>query len=81
MILIYMFHGRSKVESSSTCDCSSTQFIPICGNDGRNYYSPCHAGCHNITVEVTYVYLGNKFANNVTSEVTYVYIVNKCTNN
>ncbi|KAL3879002.1 hypothetical protein ACJMK2_031324 [Sinanodonta woodiana] len=28
-----------------TCDCAATQYSPVCGTDGRNYFSPCHAGC------------------------------------
>nr|XP_023019008.1 solute carrier organic anion transporter family member 3A1-like [Leptinotarsa decemlineata]XP_023019009.1 solute carrier organic anion transporter family member 3A1-like [Leptinotarsa decemlineata] len=31
------------------CDCEKYQFSPICGEDGKTYLSPCHAGCKNYT--------------------------------
>ncbi|CAG5129587.1 unnamed protein product [Candidula unifasciata] len=27
------------------CNCRDNSYFPICGDDGRTYYSPCHAGC------------------------------------
>ncbi|KAH3710168.1 hypothetical protein DPMN_069637 [Dreissena polymorpha] len=27
------------------CTCDDEQYFPICGDDGRSYFSPCHAGC------------------------------------
>ncbi|XP_032670371.1 solute carrier organic anion transporter family member 74D [Odontomachus brunneus] len=34
----------------TTCDCDRNKFSPICGADGRTYFSACHAGCSNYTV-------------------------------
>ncbi|XP_014484182.1 PREDICTED: solute carrier organic anion transporter family member 3A1 [Dinoponera quadriceps] len=34
----------------ATCDCDRNKFSPICGVDGRTYFSACHAGCSNYTV-------------------------------
>lgn len=31
------------------CDCNKDKFTPICGQDGKTYLSPCHAGCLNYT--------------------------------
>lgn len=33
-----------------TCECDRNKFSPICGQDGRTYYSACHAACTNLTV-------------------------------
>ncbi|CAG5123255.1 unnamed protein product, partial [Candidula unifasciata] len=27
------------------CNCRDNSYFPICGDDGKTYYSPCHAGC------------------------------------
>ncbi|XP_020278197.1 solute carrier organic anion transporter family member 3A1 isoform X2 [Pseudomyrmex gracilis] len=44
--------GRSSFEPicEATCDCDRNKFSPICGADGRTYFSACHAGCSNYTV-------------------------------
>lgn len=33
----------------ATCDCDQNKFDPICGADGKTYFSACHAGCSNVT--------------------------------
>ncbi|KAJ9574320.1 hypothetical protein L9F63_026033, partial [Diploptera punctata] len=35
---------------NTTCECDRYKFSPICGHDGKTYFSACHAGCQNITV-------------------------------
>ena len=30
---------------ASNCSCDSQTFNPVCGSDGVNYFTPCHAGC------------------------------------
>ncbi|KOC61356.1 Solute carrier organic anion transporter family member 4C1 [Habropoda laboriosa] len=34
----------------ATCDCIRNKFSPICGADGKTYFSACHAGCSNYTI-------------------------------
>jgi len=33
------------LECNGNCSCDPTAFTPVCGSDGRNYFSPCYAGC------------------------------------
>ncbi|BFZ20987.1 hypothetical protein BsWGS_24026 [Bradybaena similaris] len=30
---------------NSWCGCRDNSYFPVCGGDGKTYYSPCHAGC------------------------------------
>lgn len=27
------------------CGCDDTDYFPVCGDDGKTFFSPCHAGC------------------------------------
>ncbi|XP_017781677.1 PREDICTED: solute carrier organic anion transporter family member 3A1 [Nicrophorus vespilloides] len=43
-------HGSLEPICNTTlCACSGDKFAPICGEDGKTYYSACHAGCRNFT--------------------------------
>ena len=37
------------VTCNAQCTCSEVPYDPVCGPDNLQYFSPCHAGCTNIT--------------------------------
>ncbi|KAM6224308.1 solute carrier organic anion transporter family member 6A1-like [Rhynchocyon petersi] len=37
--------GNLTAPCNSHCECSSSFYIPICGRDNVEYFSPCFAGC------------------------------------
>ncbi|XP_035522331.1 solute carrier organic anion transporter family member 2B1 [Morone saxatilis] len=40
-----VFPHSSSVSCSSVCQCPQEAFNPVCGSDGVEFRSPCHAGC------------------------------------
>ncbi|VDI78739.1 solute carrier organic anion transporter family, member 3A [Mytilus galloprovincialis] len=34
---------------TSSCNCNSEGYFPVCGSDNNNYFSPCHAGCSSLS--------------------------------
>ncbi|KAG7264362.1 hypothetical protein CRUP_028938, partial [Coryphaenoides rupestris] len=34
----------------ANCSCSDSVYVPVCGEDGKDYVSPCHGGCTNFTM-------------------------------
>ncbi|BFZ11250.1 hypothetical protein BsWGS_14289 [Bradybaena similaris] len=40
--------GGSVSRCVQDCNCDGGNFFPVCGEDGRNYFSPCHAGCLSV---------------------------------
>uniref|UniRef100_A0A914XR68 Solute carrier organic anion transporter family member n=1 Tax=Plectus sambesii TaxID=2011161 RepID=A0A914XR68_9BILA len=37
-------------ECNADCSCDSVDLFPVCDVAGTPYYSPCHAGCRNVTI-------------------------------
>ncbi|XP_046563275.1 solute carrier organic anion transporter family member 2A1-like isoform X1 [Haliotis rubra] len=44
----------SPVGCNSDCGCTDAPYFPMCGADGVNYFSPCHAGCSDFTTNHTF---------------------------
>ncbi|XP_042312753.1 solute carrier organic anion transporter family member 2A1 [Sceloporus undulatus] len=44
---VYPASSQEKDQCSQQCSCSKHLFHPICGDNGVEYLSPCHAGCAN----------------------------------
>ncbi|XP_072020334.1 solute carrier organic anion transporter family member 4C1-like [Amphiura filiformis] len=36
---------------NTACNCSTDEFLPVCGSNGIVFFSSCHAGCTNYTNE------------------------------
>ncbi len=43
--ILFCFFPRSPPQCSNACSCSDEAFNPVCGSDGVEFRSPCHAGC------------------------------------
>lgn len=39
------------LQCSSSCHCSEEAFNPVCGSDGVEFRSPCHAGCQSVETD------------------------------
>ncbi|XP_062612693.1 solute carrier organic anion transporter family member 2A1-like [Saccostrea cucullata] len=44
----------AEVGNTTKCDCHLEPFFPVCTSDGSTFFSPCHAGCSNVTGTVYY---------------------------
>ncbi|XP_035638250.1 solute carrier organic anion transporter family member 2B1-like isoform X3 [Oncorhynchus keta] len=42
---VYPTKQNRSLECSSGCSCPTEAFNPVCGSDGVEFRSPCHAGC------------------------------------
>ncbi|XP_056140449.1 solute carrier organic anion transporter family member 2B1 [Lampris incognitus] len=38
-------HSKDSLPCNASCMCSEEAFNPVCGSDGVEFRSPCHAGC------------------------------------
>ena len=56
---IYISRPVPSLACNGNCSCDPTAFTPVCGSDGRNYFSTCYAGCQNesIVAGKTVIYL------------------------
>uniref|UniRef100_A0A9J8AHY6 Solute carrier organic anion transporter family member n=1 Tax=Cyprinus carpio carpio TaxID=630221 RepID=A0A9J8AHY6_CYPCA len=47
-VILFTFVPRSSQQCSNACSCSDEAFNPVCGSDGVEFLSPCHAGCKTV---------------------------------
>ncbi|XP_061179570.1 solute carrier organic anion transporter family member 1C1-like [Saccostrea echinata] len=43
---------RSTNISNKMCHCNNAEFLGLCSSEGQTFFSPCHAGCTNVTRNV-----------------------------
>ncbi|XP_076437485.1 solute carrier organic anion transporter family member 2A1-like [Babylonia areolata] len=43
--------GTSLQDSLDSCACDDGDYFPVCGDDGKTFFSPCHAGCQGTARE------------------------------
>uniref|UniRef100_A0A3P8S6F5 Solute carrier organic anion transporter family member n=1 Tax=Amphiprion percula TaxID=161767 RepID=A0A3P8S6F5_AMPPE len=43
--------GTGALSCSSDCRCPQEAFNPVCGSDGVEFRSPCHAGCSSVQID------------------------------
>ncbi|XP_076109093.1 solute carrier organic anion transporter family member 2A1-like [Mytilus galloprovincialis] len=36
------------INMTEDCHCDPKDYFPVCGSDGRNFHSPCYAGCKEV---------------------------------
>ncbi|XP_014789492.1 solute carrier organic anion transporter family member 2A1 isoform X1 [Octopus bimaculoides] len=42
---ITYINGTIVPNCKQSCSCDDSKYLPVCSEDGTNYYSPCYAGC------------------------------------
>lgn len=56
------------VPCNADCGCESAPLFPICNSNGYAYYSPCHAGCREVSINVA---LNNEVHGLATTEASW----------
>ncbi|XP_070838662.1 solute carrier organic anion transporter family member 2B1 [Chaetodon trifascialis] len=45
-------HSSDALSCSTSCLCPQEEFNPVCGSDGVEFRSPCHAGCTGMETDI-----------------------------
>ena len=48
-IFAIRFTLESSCNNRCAASCTTSEMVPICGANGATYFSPCHAGCGDVT--------------------------------
>ncbi|XP_036393459.1 solute carrier organic anion transporter family member 2B1-like [Megalops cyprinoides] len=50
---VYPLRQNGELACSLKCSCQEEEFNPVCGSNGVEYVSPCHAGCKTLIPDIS----------------------------
>lgn len=64
---------------NQNCYCDTSSLYPVCGRDGQPFFSPCHAGCTNFTINEDTTSIFSNCACTPDGDVSRDFCVSDCT--